>query len=168
MQAENVGFDRLFIDANIPHHAAFVSFAAVALVRIKDRQLRAVALDIALEQAVEIGEFRSLRQQLYGESLPAPMDDGMMAAVMNLPGMAEMDPAELAFQMDPSGTAAIAKADNPDLTFIDLTIAHHQSAIAMANAAITAAASDDIKAMARHAIAAQGGRSGSCSRSARS
>ena len=154
--AEDAEFDQLFIDANVPHHAAIVTFATSALVRIEDPQLRAVALDIILDQSVEMSELRMLRERLYGSSVPAPMDEGRMTAMMSQSGMEGMDPAEMAFQMDPSAMAAtICGAEEPDLTFIDLTIAHHQTAIMMGEAALEQAQSDELKEMVRHSVNVQ-------------
>lgn len=149
-------FDQLFIDMNIPHHASIVAMSAAALTRLESPRLRALASDTILDQTLEINDLRGLRERLYGESLPQPFDQSMMDMMASMPGMENMDPAGLAMQLDPGAMAAqLCTAENPDLTYIDLTIAHHQVAVAMARAALDQASDSEVKAMAAHALRTQ-------------
>ncbi len=150
---EAATFDQQFIDMAIPHHATIVSAAGAALIRVEDPELRAVTVDIILDQAVEVDKLRDLRMRLSGSSLPTPIDMTMMSA---MPGMADIDPAGLALQMDPAAfTAEVCNAPEADLTFIDLTIAHHQVAVMMAQVAMEQATDPDLQALATHSALTQ-------------
>ncbi|MDQ3412285.1 MAG: DUF305 domain-containing protein, partial [Chloroflexota bacterium] len=59
-------------------------------------------------------------------------------------------------QMDPAAqVTAFCEADNPDLAFIDLTIPHHESAIAASEAVVAQSIDDEILAFAERVIADQ-------------
>ena len=154
--AMEVEFDQMFIDMNVPHHAAIVSAAASALTRLQHPELRAVAMDIVLDQTGEMDELRDLRELLYGDSLPMPIDEQMLAMMPSMPGMETIDPAGLAFQMDPAAMAEqMCTAEDVDLTFIDMIVAHHEVAVMMAQAALEQAVSEDLRAEAAHSISVQ-------------
>ena len=150
-----VEFDQLYIDMMIPHHAAIIAMAQAAAPLLSDERLREIAAAIVATQTPEIEELRGYREQVYGDSDPAPMDEptmGMMDQAM--PGMGTME--EMAFQMDAEAqVAAICSADNPDLAFIDLTIAHHRMAIVASEAALARAVHPEIADFARRVIDAQ-------------
>lgn len=150
---ETPSFDQQFIDMAIPHHATIVSAAGAALIRVEDPELRAVAVDIILDQAVEVDKLRDLRMRLAGSSLPTPMD---MAMMTNMPGMAGIDPTAIAQQMNPAAfTAQVCDAPEVDLTFIDLTIAHHEVAVMMAQVAMEQATDPELQALATHSALTQ-------------
>lgn len=135
--AAEVEFDQFFIAMNIPHHAAIVAGAVSAMTRIEDPPRRAVAADIVADQAAELDELPGLHERLYDDSVPMPVDEQMPAMMQTMPGMAGVDPAGLAVHLDPAAFAArMRSAEEVDLTFIDLTIAHHEVAIMMAPAAL--------------------------------
>ena len=148
-------FDQAYIDMMIPHHASIVAMADAALSRLEDERLREIARTIVGTQTAEIEELRGYRQRFYGAAEPMPMDEPMMGAMMEMmPGMDSME--EMAFQMDAAAqVAAICAADDPDRAFIDLTIPHHESAIAASEAALDQAAQDEIRAFAAQVIEEQ-------------
>lgn len=150
---EAASFDQQFIDMAIPHHATIVSAAGAALIRVEDPELRAVSVDIVLDQAVEVDKLRDLRMRLTGSSLPTPIDMTMMTT---MPGMTGIDPTGMAQQMDPAAfTAQVCDAPEADLTFIDLTIAHHQVAVMMAQVAMDQATDPELRALATHSVLTQ-------------
>ena len=62
----------------------------------------------------------------------------------------------MAFQMDSEAqVSAICAAENPDLAFIDLTIAHHRMAIISSEMAVTQAVHPQIRDFAQRVIDAQ-------------
>jgi uncharacterized protein (DUF305 family)/Spy/CpxP family protein refolding chaperone len=148
-------FDRMYIDMMIPHHASIVAMSQAALTRLDDERLREIAQRIIDTQSAEIEELRGLRARFYGDAEPMPMDGplmGMMGQMM--PGMGS--PEEMAAQMDPAAqVAALCAAENADLAFIDLTIPHHESAIAASEAALDQATHDEIRVFAERVIADQ-------------
>jgi uncharacterized protein (DUF305 family) len=153
MEAE---FDRLYIEMMIPHHESIVAMAEAALPRLTDERLRAIARAVVATQRPEIDELRDLRARFYGDTASMPMDDRMMDRMdQAMPGMAgSMD--EMRFQMDPAAqVATVCAADNLDLTFIDLTIPHHESAIAASEAALDRAVHPETRAFAQRVIDAQ-------------
>ena len=150
---EMASFDQQFIDMAIPHHATIVSAAGAALIRIEDPELRAVTLDIILDQSVEVDKLRDLRMRLVGSTMPMPIDMTMMS---EMPGMTGVDPAGMAQQMDPAAfTALVCSAPEADLGFIDLTITHHQVAVLMGQAAMEQATDPVLQALATHSVLTQ-------------
>jgi uncharacterized protein (DUF305 family) len=62
----------------------------------------------------------------------------------------------MAQQMDPAAfTAQVCDAPEADLTFIDLTIAHHQVAVMMAQVAMEQATDPELQALATHSALTQ-------------
>lgn len=151
--AEMMEPDQMYIDMVIPHHAAIIAMAEAALPRLQDERLQEIARRVIATQGPEIEELRGYREQFYGDPEPMPMDDQMMAAMGEmLPGMSgTID--EMAFQMDAAAqVAAICGAADTDLAFIDLTIAHHQMAIASSEIAVAQATRQEIRDFAQRVI----------------
>ena len=148
-------FDELYIDMMIPHHASIIAMAEAALPRLTDERLREIAEAIIATQEPEIAELRDLRQRFYGSPDPAAMDATNMAMMDEaMPGMGSM--AEMARLMDSTAlVSAICAADDPDLAFIDLTIAHHQMAVIGSEAVLESAIQPEIRDVAARVIAAQ-------------
>lgn len=147
--------DQAYIDMMIPHHASIIAMAEAALPRLTDERLREIAQAVITTQQPEIDELRDLRQRLYGDPNPMPMDAAMMAAMDEMmPGMGTMD--EMTFQMDTAAqVAAICAAEDMDLAFIDLTIPHHQMAIVASEAVVAKGSHPEIREIAEQVIAAQ-------------
>ena len=145
--------DQMFIDMMIPHHAGIIGLAQAALPRLQDQRLQEIAQNIIDAQSGEIEELRGYREALYGDAEPMAMDDGMMTAMTEMmPGMSgAME--EMAFQMDPAAqAAAICAAENTDLAFIDMTIAHHQMAIESSEPVVAGATNEEIRDFAQRVI----------------
>ena len=145
-------FDQLYIDMMIPHHASIVAMAHVARDRLRDERLAEIARTIVDTQTAEIEELRGYRERFYGSAEPMPMDDRTMDMMTEMmPGMGPMD--QMAMQMDPAAqVAAICGAEDADLAFIDLTIPHHEMAIAASEAALDRATHEEIRAFAERVI----------------
>lgn len=153
--AMEMGIDVLYIDMMIPHHASIIALAEAALPDLTDDRLRELAQSIIDAQSAEIEELGSLRMDIAGSAMPAPMDDMTMGMMMELmPGMGSME--EMAVQMDPAAqVAAFCAAANPDLAFIELTIPHHEMAIAASEALLEQSSNDELRAFAERVIADQ-------------
>lgn len=149
-------FDQRFIDMNVPHHASIVAGAVAAMTGLQHPQLREIAKDIVMDQTAELDKLRDLRARLYGDSLPMRIDEQMLAMMPGMPGMEGIDPAGMAIQMDPAAMAErMCAAEDIDLTFIDLTVTHHEAAVAIAQAALEQATSVDLRALAAHSVSMQ-------------
>ena len=145
--------DQVYIDMMIPHHAGIIGLAEAALPRLQDERLQEIAQNIIDVQSAEIEELRGYREQFYGDPEPMPMDEVMMGTMMEMmPGMSgTME--EMAFQMDPAAqAAAICAAEDTDLAFIEMTIAHHQMAIEGSEPVVVGAAHEEIRAFAQRVI----------------
>ena len=130
--------DRAFIDAMVPHHQGAVEMAEVALENAEHREIRDLAEDVVKAQEAEIEELRAIKEEEYGTSeIPSGMDQGEMDA------MGMTDPQEL------------AERRPFDRAFIDAMIPHHESAIAMANAALDGSENPEIREIARAIVEAQ-------------
>lgn len=149
-------FDQLYIDMMIPHHAAIMATAQAALERLQDPRLKEIAAAIVAAQGPEIEELRGYRQQWYGSPDPMPMDEHMMGMLGEMmPGAGSM-PDQMMTQMDSEAqVAAFCAGGDPDLAFIDLTIPHHESAIAISEVALQRAVHPELKAVAQRVIDAQ-------------
>jgi len=138
VEEDGVYSDRAFIDAMVPHHRGAVEMAEVALENAEHREIRSLAEDVVTAQEAEIEDLRAIKQQEYGTSeIPSGMDQQQMDAM----GMA--DPKEL------------AERRPFDKAFIDAMIPHHESAIAMANAALEESDNPEIRGIARAIVEAQ-------------
>ena len=139
MVEEDGGYsDRAFIDAMVPHHRGAVEMAEVALENAEHREIRELAEDVVAAQEKEIEELRAIKREQYGTSeIPSGMDQGEMDA------MGMTDPQEL------------AERRPFDEAFIDAMIPHHESAIAMANAALDGSDNPEVREIARAIVEAQ-------------
>ena len=138
VEEDGVYSDRAFIDAMVPHHRGAVEMAEVALENAEHREIRGLAEDVVTAQEAEIEDLRAIKEQEYGTSeIPSGMDRQQIDAM----GMA--DPKEL------------AERRPFDKAFIDAMIPHHESAIAMANAALEGSDNPEIRGIARAIVEAQ-------------
>ena len=153
MAGESVEFDQMYIDMMVPHHASIIALAQAARDRLSDERLATIADNIISAQQAENEELRGYREQFYGSPEPMPMmDPAMMGMMMEMmPGMGDM--AMMQRQLDPQTVvAAFCAGDDPDLTFIDLTIPHHEMAIMASEAALEQATHEEIRAIAERVI----------------
>lgn len=133
------------------NHVGIVAMSQAALPLLQDERLRTIAQNIIDTQTAEQEELRGYREQFYGSPDPV-MDQASMDMMM--PGMGSMD--EMMTQMDPaSQVAAICAAEDIDLAFIEMTIAHHEMAITASEAALTQAVNPEIADFAERVIADQ-------------
>lgn len=155
MTVQSVEFDQMYIDMMLPHHASIIALAQAAQDRLTDERLQTIAENIISAQSAENEELRGYREQWYGSADPMPMDASMMGMMMEMmPGMGDM--AAMQRQMDPGAlVATFCAGEDSDLTFIELTIPHHEMAIMSSEAALEQATHDEIRAVAERVIADQ-------------
>jgi uncharacterized protein (DUF305 family) len=155
MAAMGTEFDQMYIDMMLPHHASIIALAQAAEGRLTDPRLQQIARNIIQTQSVEIDKLRRYRQRFYGSAEPPMMNHPDMAAMLQaMPGMGTMD--EMAKEMDAAAqVAAFCAASDPNLAFIDLTIPHHQMAVAASKAALAKATHPEIGTFAQGVIGAQ-------------
>jgi uncharacterized protein (DUF305 family) len=155
MASQQVEFDQLYIDMMVPHHESIIALAQVAQDRLTDERLKAIAAKIVTDQTRESEQLRGYRDMFYGDPRPMPMDEQMMAMMMEqMPDMGDM--ASMQLLMDPNAlVAAFCRADDPDLAFIDLVIPHHEMAIQASEAALDQATHEEIRTIAQGVIDAQ-------------
>jgi uncharacterized protein (DUF305 family) len=139
----------------IPHHEGIIAMAQAAQPRLQDDRLREIANAVIETQGAEIAQLQEYREAWYGDLNPMPMDDSMMTAMEQMmPGMGDME--AMAAMMDAEAlVAAFCAGENADLAFIDLTIPHHEVAIAASEAALEQATHPEIQAVAQQVIDAQ-------------
>jgi uncharacterized protein (DUF305 family) len=155
MEGQSVEFDQLYIDMMIPHHQSIIAMAQAARDRLTDERLQATAESIITTQDAEITQLRLLREQWYGGARSMPKDETMMGMMMEqMPGMGVMD--QMTMLMDAEAlVAAFCAGSDPDLTFIEVTIPHHEMAIAASEAALEKAVHPEIKEIAQGVVEAQ-------------
>jgi uncharacterized protein (DUF305 family) len=148
--------DQMYIDMMIPHHQSIIAMAEAAMPRLTDERLREIAQAVIATQRPEIDALRDYRQQLFGDSMPMPMDSAMMEAMMQImPGMPGTMPQMASMMNAGDLVATFCAAENPDLAFIDLVITHHQMAIAASQSALAQADNQEIQDIAQDVIDAQ-------------
>ena len=140
---------------SVAGQAEVIAMAQAALPRLQDERLREIANAVIETQGAEIAHLQEYREAWYGDPNSMPMDEAMMAAMEQMmPGMGDME--AMAAMMDSDAlVAAFCAAENGDLTFIDLTIPHHEMAIAASEAALEQATHPEIKEVAQQVIEAQ-------------
>jgi uncharacterized protein (DUF305 family) len=147
--------DQMYIDMMIPHHESIIAMAEAAQPRLADERLREIAQAVIDTQGAEIAQLREYREAWYGDPTPMPMDQAMMTAMNEMmPAIGDME--SMAAMMDAEALVAdFCSAENPDLAFIDLTIPHHEMAIAASEAALEQATHPEIQEVAQQVIDAQ-------------
>ena len=155
MDGQSVEFDQLYIDMMLPHHESIIALAQAAQDRLTDERLQTIADNIITAQSAENEELRGLREKWYGSAESMPMDESMMGMMTEMmPGMGDM--AAMQMQMDPQAlVAAFCAGEDPDQTFIDLVIPHHEMAIQSSEAALEQATHEELRAIAEQVIQAQ-------------
>lgn len=66
--AEQRPFDKAFIDSNVPHHAAAIEMAGVALMQSENPEVKRLAREIIDSQSEEAGQMIAWRQEWYPEA----------------------------------------------------------------------------------------------------
>lgn len=121
--------DRAFIDGMVPHHEMALMMADDALAKAKHAELKTFAQRVKDDQTREISQMKQYRQQWFASDATPPMDHSQMESMPPGPEFDRMWSEEM--------------------------ITHHQSAIDMANRALTTAARSETRTLAQQVIDAQ-------------
>jgi uncharacterized protein (DUF305 family) len=139
-----VPFDQAFIDAMVPHHREAIEMAEAAKDRgLTQPDLEKIANDIMSSQQREIDQMLEWREQWFGSRQLGPV----------LPEVLGVPESELG--MEHGSADEVAGAVDVDAKFAEMMIAHHQGAIAMAEAAKERAQHDEVSEVADAIIEAQ-------------
>lgn len=161
-------FDVAFIDMMIAHHEAAIAMAQTAVTEGEHQEIRDMAGTVIADQQSELERLRLWRGQWYPDAPETPMNQmtQMMAGMMQGPmvmggGMHHTMPSTaatptaamlgmMAQMLDPAaGVAAMHAAGGPfDRAFMEAMIAHHQSEVAMAQAAMQQAQHQELRDLA--------------------
>lgn len=133
--AADDNYDDRFINLMIPHHEGAILMAQDAQKKAQHPELKKFADSIITVQNSEIGQLRTWDNIWYNHS---PKDDSMMV----------MENQKMAKELGDAGA-------NYDLQFLNGMIPHHESAVAMANDALSKSKHADLKKMAQGIIASQ-------------
>ncbi len=170
-------FDLVFIDMMISHHRAAIAMAEVVLTRASHDvglpPLRQEGLDLAqaivTTQQAEIDQLTAWREAWYPGAAAMPMDQmgQMMEGIMQgMPGMMGTPGAGIGDMGDMGGMMGMMDASGMvqslcnasghfEEAFLRLMIPHHQSAVMMAQAALTHATHAEIKELAQAIVETQ-------------
>lgn len=136
-------FDRAFIDAMVPHHAAAIAMAKAARrAGLSKPALVKIADAVVATQGREIAQMRAWRKAWYGSARVA-RDGGRQL------GMSSAD-----MGMD-GGAGKLARAGNVDAAFAAMMVEHHRGAIRMARQALRRAQHPQLRRLARAIVQAQ-------------
>jgi uncharacterized protein (DUF305 family) len=141
--SSEVPFDRAFIDAMVPHHREAIAMAKAAQDRLTQPDLKKIANDIVDSQQREIDQMLEWREQWFGSRSLGPV----LPEVLGVP--------EEELGMEHGSADEVARAADVDATFAEMMIAHHEGAIAMAEAAEERGQHEEVKEVAAAIIEAQ-------------
>jgi len=140
----SVPFDQAFIDAMVPHHREAIEMSVAADVRgLTQPDLQKVATNIVGSQQKEIEQMLGWRERWFGSRTLGPV----------LPEVLGVPASELG--MGHGSADEVSGAVDLDATFAAMMIAHHEGAIAMAEAAQGRGQHAEIKRLATAIIEAQ-------------
>ena len=144
-----IEFDLMFIDMMVPHHRGAIDMSEVLLHRSEIEEIRSLAEEIIAAQSAEIEQMNEWRESWYaGEpAMSADHANQMMQGMMGDSGMMGMDSGAM--------LADLCEAENVEVAFLELMIPHHQSAIAMAEAALEQAEHEEVRELAQVIIDSQ-------------
>jgi uncharacterized protein (DUF305 family) len=132
--------DAFFMRMMIPHHAQALEMAALAPERAGHEQIRAVASRITAAQKPEMAVFRAwLKARGLSENEAGHSHDGMKG----------MQPPEAL-----KGLASL-RGDAFDKMFVDMMVAHHEGAIAMATDVLRSGRDQEVERQATGIAAEQ-------------
>jgi uncharacterized protein (DUF305 family) len=139
-----VPFDQAFIDAMVPHHREAIEMAKAANSRgLTEPDLEKIANDIIASQQGEIDQMLAWREQWSG----SPQLGGIQPEVLGVP--------ESELGMEHGSADEVTGAIDVDATFAEMMIAHHEGAIAMAEAAMERGQHKEVKDLAAAIVDAQ-------------
>ncbi len=170
-------FDVAFIDMMTTHHEAAIAMAQTAVTEAEHPEIRDLAGSIITEQQSEVDRMQAWRAEWYPDAPEMPMDQmtqmmaGMMPASMMMGGGMHQGATTMkgtptaamlgmmAQMLDPAaGVAAMHAAGGPfDRAFLEAMIAHHQSAVAMAQVALQQAQHQELRDLASSIVETQNG-----------
>ncbi|CAN5610531.1 hypothetical protein BH23CHL5_BH23CHL5_07130 [soil metagenome] len=137
-------FDLMFIDMMIPHHQEAIDMARVVLERSTQEEIIRLATDIIEAQESEISMMTEWRETWY----PGASEADPEAAISRMGGgMMQMNTGEM--------LSALCSAEDVDRVFVTLMVPHHESAIMMANAALTQAEHPELVELAKAIVETQ-------------
>lgn len=141
--ADNLSsYDVRFIDAMTMHHDGAIKMARMALDKAQHAPLRQLAQKMIDDQKNEIETMKGWRDP-WAKGMP-------QSDPMPMPGM--MPDTEMQKMMS---ALQSAQGNDFDLAFTESMVKHHQSAIMMAQDALSKASSDEIKGLAKKIVSAQ-------------
>ncbi|MEU7824790.1 DUF305 domain-containing protein [Catellatospora sp. NPDC049133] len=143
--------DVQFLQQMIPHHQQALMMAQMAAQKAADADVKQLAVEIEQEQKPEIEQMSAWLQQ-WGKPVPSmgpgmalpsmspPMGRGMMPSMGPMPDMGQMQNMT---------------GEQFDQMFLQMMIAHHEDAVAMAKAEIAGGANPAVKQLAAKIQASQ-------------
>jgi uncharacterized protein (DUF305 family) len=142
--SSSVPFDQAFIDAMVPHHREAIDMAEAAQDRgLTQPDLQKIATDIISAQQREIDRMLEWREEWFGSRELGPV----RPEVLGVP--------ESELGMEHGSAAEITAAADVDMKLAEMMIAHHEGAIAMAEAAKSRGEHEEVKELASAIIEAQ-------------
>jgi uncharacterized protein (DUF305 family) len=144
----DANYDLRFIDAMIPHHQGAVEMAKQALEKSKRPEIKKLASEIIKAQDQEIAQLKQWRTAWYPSASSTPVAyDAKTGKTVPMP---EEQMQGMMMNMD------LGAADTEfDLRFINAMIPHHESAITMAQDALSKSKRPEIKKLAQSIIDSQ-------------
>lgn len=150
-QSADVAFAQLMI----PHHTQAVEMADLALKYASTAEVKALATQVKAAQDPEIAQ---MTQWLDGWNAPLQMpgsdDSGMPGGDHSDMDMGGMSAAGMMSEQDMNSLGQARGADF-DSMWLQMMIAHHQGAVAMAEQVLTTTTDEQVKALAQDVVAGQ-------------
>jgi len=139
-----VPYDLQFIDAMVAHHQAAIAMSLPADTNAMRTELKDFARKVVDDQSREIELMKGWRQQWYPGKPQVP-------TIMVMPGM------KTSMAGMESGQMKALKGAEYDRMYVDMMIAHHEGAVALAKEAVARATHPEVRELAQRIIDIQQG-----------
>jgi uncharacterized protein (DUF305 family) len=140
--------DAQFIDMMTEHHQLAIDMARLALLHAEHEELKGLARDIIQSQEEEITRMSIWRGRIAGGATPAPWHISGVEGQSEHGGMHGMPGMDVDLE-------SLAKSNDFDREFIEAMIPHHESAIAMSQAALPNLKLPELRDLARDIVSFQ-------------
>jgi uncharacterized protein (DUF305 family) len=141
--------DVAFATMMIPHHAQAIAMADTALKQATDPKVKALAVKIKAAQSPEMKRMSGCLTS-WGEPVPGAADSSDMSGMGGMGG-------QTGGMMSEDQIADLGKATGSDFDrmWLQMTVKHHQSAVAMAKTALVQGRNPDAKKLAKSIVDGQ-------------
>lgn len=135
--AQSASVDAQFLTAMVPHHQSASDMAEIAVARVQDPRVKAIAQQIFSAQGAEIQQMTQFAKTKF-DTTPSTEMGAMTHEMMGMTMTMDMG----------ADIEKLRTSTTPDVTFLELMIPHHASALTMADEEIKNGTDPEVTALA--------------------